>query len=744
MVAGKWIGSRGVTPTPQPPRRFGALGGVFVPSILAVLGVILYLRLGWVVGHAGLPGALAVIVAAHLLMLATGLSMSSLATGRTVGAGGAYYMVSRALGAPAGVAVGFPLYLAQASSVGFYVVGFAEVVGRWRPELEPRLVALAVLAVLTVLAWVSARLVIRVQYIILAAIAASLFSIFTGPALPVTGPRAWEVGPDLPLATVFAVFFPAVTGIMAGASMSGELRDPRRDIPLGTLLAIGVSILIYAGTALWLAHRAGAAALRQQLDVMWAIAGRPELISLGVVLAAASSALAGLLAAPRTLQAIAIDGYAPRLLAHGQGAAREPRWALLVTFALAAGTTFAGQLNQVAAILTMFFLVAFGATNLVCALENWAANPGFRPGFRLPWQFSGAAAVACFGAMGVIHWGAMLAALASVVLLYWYSTRRELRVAYGDDRYGIWAALVRAALYRLARSRFHPVSWRPNLVVYSAESPTRSVLLHLGSILVRDSGVVTLFHLVIGKVEEHAPERRRLQQRLEQQLQQHFPAVFPRVAVVDDLYNGVLATAQGHGVGTLGPNTVMLGWPDDRRHWPAYARTLRELLLLDQSLILVRAATALPDELRRIDIWWGGSRNTGAMLLLFGYLLVTHAGRPDTRLRLLAAARTRPGRERAAAALQELVTEARLPIEPVVVPGGDESAAALILRHSSDVDLLLIGVSIPRTADGDHAFMQRHAGLLEQAPTTLLVASSRSFAGEELMYTDEEAEPSTR
>ena len=117
---------RDTAPSENGAKRFGAFGGVFTPSILTILGVVMYLRLGWVVGNAGLAGALLIVLLAHLISVVTGLSVSSIATNRTVGPGGAYFMISRSLGGPAGAAIGIPLFFAQALSIAFYVVGFVE------------------------------------------------------------------------------------------------------------------------------------------------------------------------------------------------------------------------------------------------------------------------------------------------------------------------------------------------------------------------------------------------------------------------------------------------------------------------------------------------------------------------------------------------------------------------------------------------------------------------------------------
>ncbi len=264
-----------------PLKRFGAFSGVFTPSILTIVGVILYLRVGWVVGNAGLAGALAIVALAHLISAITGLSVASISTNRTIGVGGAYFMISRSLGGSAGAAIGIPLFLAQALSIAFYVVGFAESLSTLISGVDPRIVGSATVVVLTLISLKGADLAIKTQYFVMATIGISLLSFFLGRS-PEPPAEVQMTNPDgLPFAVVFAVFFPAVTGIMAGVSMSGDLRDPRRDLPRGTLLAIGVGFLIYMAAPIWLARNLDPETLIAEPQAMWLVARVPALVYAG-------------------------------------------------------------------------------------------------------------------------------------------------------------------------------------------------------------------------------------------------------------------------------------------------------------------------------------------------------------------------------------------------------------------------------------------------------------------------------
>ncbi|MDD4527798.1 MAG: Na-K-Cl cotransporter, partial [Candidatus Margulisbacteria bacterium] len=220
-------------------KTLGTLSGVFTPNILTILGVIMYLRLGWVVGNAGLINTVLILLVAQSITFLTGLSLSSICTNMKIKAGGAYYIISRSLGIEVGGAIGLPLYLSQTFGIGMYIVGFAETLTLFVPGINLSYVGLAALAVLSLMAIISSKLVEKTQYIIMGIIVLSLISFFLGAKPDISNIVLYpEYIRGNGFWFLFAVFFPAVTGMEAGLSMSGDLKDPAKSLPQGTLLAI--------------------------------------------------------------------------------------------------------------------------------------------------------------------------------------------------------------------------------------------------------------------------------------------------------------------------------------------------------------------------------------------------------------------------------------------------------------------------------------------------------------------------
>lgn len=456
--------------------KFGTFPGVFTPTVLTILGAIMYLRLGQVVGNSGLLGAILIILLAHVITVSTGLAVSSVVTNTRVGAGGAFAIISQSLGLEVGGSVGIPLFIAQGISVALYVLAFAEAWLRIFPTHSIFLISVLTFGVVFGIAYVSAQFAARIQYLILGIVGLSLVSVLLA-SFPIAGRAGLTETAVLwgPFSTwsfweAFAIFFPAVTGIMVGISLSGSLKEPRRSIPIGTMSAIGLTMIVYLLLAYWLARVAPASELRKTSTIMVDQAFWGWAILAGMLGATFSSALGSLVAAPRVMQALAQHSILPlsRILAQETDSG-EPRPALYATGAIGFITLLiaipSGGLNAVASIITMFFLITYGMLNLVVLIEQMLSTVSFRPTFRVPRIVPFIGLVGCVFVMLLINPVFSLVALVVVVLVYGYLLRRNLAYLPSDVRSGMFISLAEWATTRV--SRLPPAvkrTWKPSVL----------------------------------------------------------------------------------------------------------------------------------------------------------------------------------------------------------------------------------------------------------------------------------------
>lgn len=707
--------------------RFGAFTGVFIPTVLTILGLILFLRMGWVVGQAGLAGALVIIIMANVISFITGLSLSAVATNMHVGAGGTYYMIARTLGLEIGGAIGLPLFLSQAASTAFYIIGFTEAFISTVPLPAPRLFATSILLFFGFLAYVGAHFVLRLQTLILAALALALLSFFLAPGEFKTVVWLPPTGADANLVEVFAIFFPAVTGIMVGVSMSGDLRNPARDIPLGTLSAIGLTTLIYLGVAIWLAGGASTDELINEQMIIYKTARWPFLILIGVWASTLSSALGSILAAPRTLEAIARDHAAPRMFAGRMGSATEPRVAVILTTVLATCVIWMGDLNFVTPIITMFFLNTYGMINLAAGLETLVGNPSFRPQFRVPWAVSLLGAAGCYTAMFLISAWATIAAIIASYGVYILLERRSLKQSWGDLRSGFWFATSRFALIRLQGKPWRAKNWRPNITVFTGLGTSREYLRELGAWLCTGRGFVTFYHLLTGDLDEMT--RRGLRttaiRHIQDYLSERGVAAFANAAIVDDFYRGVATVVQSHGIAGLEPNTALLGWSEEPEIQRKQLMLLRRLVDLKKSVLFMhRDPERGYGDRALIDVWWRGRDRNAELMIILAHLISRSPEWEGCEIRVLRLLNKSAGVEGATRHIADILKKARVDAEPVVLvqehPG--LGFAEILKKTSRDTDLVILGMRVPEIDEFDR-YSGEIAFILNHSVSTLLVRS---------------------
>jgi amino acid transporter len=709
-------------------KRFGTFGGVFTPNVLTIIGVIFFLRAGWAVGNTGLVGGMMLVVLANAISLATGLSLSAIATNMKVQGGGAYYLVSRSLGWEIGGAIGIPLYFSQALSVALYVMGFTESLVSIFPWLPGRFVSALVCGGLLLVAYKGADVALKAQYFIMGILVLALLSFFTGstdanPKIVAFG----EYAEGHNFWTVFAIYFPAVTGIMAGLSMSGDLKDPRKNIPRGTLASIGVTFIIYAVQVYWFVTNASGEDLRVNTMIMEKIASIGFLVYAGIWAATLSSALGSLVAAPRTMQALALDGVLPRFLAAGHGPANEPRIATLVTFVIAETSILLLDLNMLAPIITMFFLTTYGVTNLVAGMEVVVGNPSYRPRFKVNWAISLLGAFGCFAVMFLINAQATAVALAVVTVIYAFLKRKHISGTWGDLRSGIWFSALRFCLLKLKQSSIHPRNWKPNVMAFLRGTGSHSHLLQFAGWLGHEKGITTIMTLLTGDTHDRIKNGSAVeaQKKLDVFLEGSNLTAFGKVVAVEDFYKDARVVAQAHGIAALRANVALFGWSVDQIKAVEFASLVRDFVYLDTSVLLLNY-----DEQRgfgrrkRIDVWWGGLENNGNLMILIAHLLSQTDAWRGSKVRLLQVVADEKDVRTTENDLDDMLSDARISAEVKIHPplSEDKTIQQLIHEESGESDLVVLGLRFPEEGQ-ESTFMTRMTSFMEHLPTTVLVKS---------------------
>ncbi len=545
--------------------KLGTFIGVFTPTILTILGVIMYLRLGWLVGNLGLIRIILVVVLANAITFVTTLAFSAVATNARVGVGGAYFIISRSLGLELGGAIGVPLFLSQTFSVTLYAYGLAESFRFVWPDLPLLPVTLVVVIGVGVLAITGAERALKAQVLLMGFVALSIAALAIGAYVRSSGSNAVIHSPtgDIGFWAGFAVFFPAVTGVMAGLGLSGDLRDPGKSIPLGSIAAVATGFLVYLLIPILLSLGADPTDLRDD-PMVWsrvALLG-PWLVLPGLWSAIFSSAVGSILAAPRTLQALARDGLAPRFLWRPTGDSRELLPGMTVALAIAVAAVFLGNLNAVAAVVSMFFLTVYGTVNLVAAFEVLSGDPSWRPKIKVPWPVTLAGGLACIVVMVLINPIAGVIALVAEFSLWMYLSRRAQEARWGDARRGLYEALIRWALIRLTERPMSARNWRPHLLTFVDDPLKELDLIRFGDWFSQGRGVVTVCNLVVGDLISDDLDIAGRKDRIQSVIDAEDIVVFPEVDAVNDVVEGIVNVSQANGMAGMSSNTVLLGWPE--------------------------------------------------------------------------------------------------------------------------------------------------------------------------------------
>ena len=714
--------------SPEPtPVRFGTFTGVFTPTLLTIFGVIMYVRVGWSVGNAGLAGTWLVMLLAMGITTATGLSLSSIATNTRIGPGGPYAILARSLGYEVGGSIGVPLYLTRPLGVAMYIIGFRE---GWLwvfPEHSALVVDLSAFVVLTTVSYISAEFAFRVQFLIMAVIVGSLISMFAGAAVweHESSIVWWGSYPGFPeddfqssvdFWIVFAVFFPATTGILAGANMSGDLRDPRRAIPAGTLWAIGISSVVYFAVAWWVAHAGTPEELASNYTIAIDRSLWPPIVLAGLLGATASSALAGLVGGPRILMAMGqhrIIPFSSQMAKTGKDG--NPRAAVLVTSALTLVCLMARDLNIIAPLVTMFFLMTYMMLNVVVLVEGSLGLVSFRPTLRISRLVPLFGLSGCIFSVFVVSPVFGMVAVGLTVAFWIWLKRRGVQSAGEDVRSSIFISMAQWAASRVTEGeRANKRAWKPDLLVpvHDPEQVRGEYQLLLD--MTRPDGSVTL--LGVNPGEDPRQLRKRLVSLSEAFRKDGIQSSASVVRTVGQR-QGIVAGMEALQAAFFRPNLLLLTLNADGDDAPEIERLVTAALEVEVGTMIVAVhGRAGFGQRRRVNLWvrpapdsWDavdafacGNLNLN---LLTGYRLIRH-WRADTTL--VTVVQRPEDVAKAEAFLADVCDLARLPVrvKRQVVLGGLEDA----LDQIPIADVNVLGVPKQLDVDNLRSYVRRAHG----------------------------------
>ncbi|XP_004572875.2 solute carrier family 12 member 2 isoform X1 [Maylandia zebra] len=611
--------------------KFGWIKGVLVRCMLNIWGVMLFIRMSWIVGQSGIALSCVIVAMATVVTTITGLSTSAIATNGFVRGGGAYYLISRSLGPEFGGSIGLIFAFANAVAVAMYVVGFAETVVELLIGMDAvmtdevndiRIIGTITIIILLGISVAGMEWEAKAQIFLLVVLVTAIFNYFIGSFIPMKSKEAkgflgydasimWEnMGPDFRGETffsVFAIFFPAATGILAGANISGDLADPQMAIPKGTLLAILITGIVYLGVAIstgscilrdasgnvndtisshLMANCSTAACkfgydfstcknedtcrygLHRDFQVMSLVSGFGPIITAGIFSATLSSALASLVSAPKVFQALCKDNIYPglQMFAKGYGKNNEPLRGYILTFGIGLAFILIAELNTIAPIISNFFLASYALINFSVFHASLANSPGWRPSFKYynMWV-SLAGAILCCGVMFVINWAAALLTNVIVMALYIYVSHKKPDVNWGSSTQALTYHQALTHTLHLSGVEDHIKNFRPQCLVMTGYPNSRPALLDLVHSFTKNVGMMICGHIRTGYRRPNFKELATDQARYQRWLLKNETKAFYTPVFAEDLKQGCQYLLQAAGLGRLKPNTLVLGFKNDWR-----------------------------------------------------------------------------------------------------------------------------------------------------------------------------------
>ncbi|MGL1892793.1 MAG: amino acid permease [Spirochaetaceae bacterium] len=712
-------------------KKFGTFEGVFIPSIEAILGTVLFLILPKQVAETGLIKMIIIILFAHTVTISTAFSLADCATNlNKIGAGGMYALVRKSLGIALGGSIGVQLFLVQAASIAFYATGFAEplqpiiasstnfaffVSAFPDPKIQQQMIALFIYIVFFVIVFIGADFTIKLQKGILVILFMSILSIFLSPLFPSTasvftgsfnllGTEASSGSGNtgiIVLVLVFTTFFPAVTGIGAGVGMSGDLKTPQKSIVTGTFRAIFVGLIVYLIAAVIFSLIEPQLLIDSSLVIVMGFArgSIPAIIVfIGILVATSSSGLSYFMTGPRTLFALMDDNLLPSKLGFLKNdvikGGSEPRIAIILTGILGAGVIFSGGTETISAIVGIAFLAVYGWINLAAFLERVSRNPSFRPSSKGHWIISLYGFLICsiviviFSPPVSIFIGLAIGLFQVVIFLLILKYKSKNKVE------GVWWGVI-FSLAAFLTSKLRLIvqgtkNWRPVVKVFAFgtnKNGVNNAVLKIGEMIASYQGLVTS-HVITTADDD-------LTKEVERGLEG--PVHRIRVNNNAELTMSVNSIIQAGDFSNIDTNSILLQY-DSKINWESVidqvvnVSKLNLMLYKDNPYYSWKSARNIYTDYN-IDVWWRGTDN-GNLSALIAYVIHRSnlAGKIKTNVRII---RKIDGDDQMTSAkrdLETLMSKARLTGSQLILPRDNRDIMDTIKEVSKDANLIMIGL----------------------------------------------------
>jgi len=711
-------------------KKFGTFLGVYLPSTLTVLGLIMYLRFGWVVGNLGLPLTIFIVILANVITFITGLSAAAIATNIKVGIGGVYYLISRSLGLETGGAIGVAFFISRTLSITFYAFGLSELLFLfWPVELWgtmpgyaiPLLTAI-IIVLITLASGKSADLVLKFQVPMLILVVLSILALIAGVfmnelRMPELSPEYRTVSPDGGLWIVFAVFFPGVTGFLAGIAMSGDLKTPGKSIKQGTIYSVFTGLGVYLLIPILLSISA-AVSFENMADESYGLQSWIDIALLGGLFiypaacgAILSSAIGSVLSGPRVLQSLSIDGLAPKFLSKVSKTG-QPTIATWITGGIALAAVALGDLNTVAKFVTVLFLTLYVIINLVAAIENLVAEPSYRPSVNIPWYVSLIGALGSLFVMYLISLPALILAFLLEAGFYIYFKKKALEQQWGDVNAGIWMKIARFSLLRMNRYNVRKRNWRPIILLFAKNIRDRIELVKLAAAFGQDRGILSISKLVFNANRPDRDDRKRMKEEMIREVNSFGLETFCEVNEVEELNKGILNVSKGHGIAGLKTNTIMFGWSESLNANINQLHIIRSLSQMGKNIVVAKFndhENWKVNKHQSIDIWWSGADNNGDLMMILAYMLTLNPEWKHARINIREVI-DHPGQQSTISdAITQSLKEARIEANIKVLIKNGRSFPEILKEYSSESDIVMLGLKY--TAEGDE---KEHARKIDQ------------------------------